>query len=548
MRALILDGDGATLVMSQAQYKRVVASGLAHLLHLAPSPWRALEFCLGHTVAEVPGVVNHLAKLMADENISILHHSTYSAEIFLVQAPELASAVRCIRERVDAALHGVLAAHAERIGSVRAGTDSEGGSPSYLGSPVKREGGEEDGGDVDRKMHEIGVSRDGEGEGRKGREGGTAGKPASLLSSWVQKLRVGPSRVLPPSSSPPSRLATPATSGMSRAASSAPPSFGPSSPAPGPSLAGLLPVDIPHNRGGKEGGSDNDRGAGGRLAASEPPRPFPSHQQPSWAPGRPLAKPSSPPSLSTSPFSTFVGPTSPPLTLRVMPQSLVLARLNQEALPERSDLLARLLLFDRLAIRRFGAGGGGGGGGGRDRGQGRETPAVMPDAHPTPPSSSSSSSGVKAGASASIPIPPLPSSSLNPNHRTPPGARSGWPHTHRRPSPSLGPVLPPDLEFGPLALVEMEGEVTLLLEEETLPLFPPLALLPCPLRWRALKLCGRPFGFEETGLVAAMCKMDDATPLLNFSTFLTNFTLVEEEGVEETVGRLRQEVGAGLEG
>lgn len=30
-------------------------------------------------VAEVPGVVNHLAKLMADDDISVLHHSTYGS-------------------------------------------------------------------------------------------------------------------------------------------------------------------------------------------------------------------------------------------------------------------------------------------------------------------------------------------------------------------------------------------------------------------------------------------------------------------------------------
>jgi len=97
-------------------------------------------------------------------------------------------------------------------------------------------------------------------------------------------------------------------------------------------------------------------------------------------------------------------------------------------------------------------------------------------------------------------------------------------------------------------MIEMEGEVTLLLEEASLSLFPPLALLPCPLRWRALKLCGRPFGFEETGLVAAMSKMDDSIPLLNFSTFQTNFSLVEEGGVAGTVATLRREVGAGVEG
>lgn len=63
-----------------------------------------------------------------------------------------------------------------------------------------------------------------------------------------------------------------------------------------------------------------------------------------------------------------------------------------------------------------------------------------------------------------------------------------------------------------------------------------------------MKLCGRPFGFEETGLVAAMSKMDDSIPLLNFSTFQTNFSLVDEGGVAGTVATLRREVGAGVEG
>lgn len=45
-----------------------------------------------------------------------------------------------------------------------------------------------------------------------------------------------------------------------------------------------------------------------------------------------------------------------------------------------------------------------------------------------------------------------------------------------------------------------------------------------------------------------MSKMDDSIPLLNFSTFQTNFSLVEEGGVAGTVATLRREVGAGVEG
>lgn len=124
MRALILDGDGATLVMGRRHWGLVRESGLDHLVEVAPHGWRAFEvrclvgfgsangglyamvckkmhasirlpsptptpsptytppppqFNLGHMVAEVPGVVNHLAKLMADDNISVLHHSTYGS-------------------------------------------------------------------------------------------------------------------------------------------------------------------------------------------------------------------------------------------------------------------------------------------------------------------------------------------------------------------------------------------------------------------------------------------------------------------------------------
>lgn len=53
MRALVLDGDGATLVMGRRHWGLVRESGLHRLVEVAPHAWRAFEFNLGHMVAEV---------------------------------------------------------------------------------------------------------------------------------------------------------------------------------------------------------------------------------------------------------------------------------------------------------------------------------------------------------------------------------------------------------------------------------------------------------------------------------------------------------------
>lgn len=53
----------------------------------------------------------------------------------------------------------------------------------------------------------------------------------------------------------------------------------------------------------------------------------------------------------------------------------------------------------------------------------------------------------------------------------------------------------------------MEGEISLLLDEEASTLFPLEHLAVCPLKWTAIKLCGRRFDFHETGCVCAMSKV-----------------------------------------
>lgn len=60
---------------------------------------------------------------------------------------------------------------------------------------------------------------------------------------------------------------------------------------------------------------------------------------------------------------------------------------------------------------------------------------------------------------------------------------------------------------GLLALTEVEGEISLLLDEEASTLFPLEQLAVCPLKWCAIKLCGRKFDFHETGCVCAMSKV-----------------------------------------
>lgn len=129
MRMIVMDGDGCTLCMGRRHLKLLQEAGLSDIVEVAPHSWRAFEFNLGHTVADVPGVVYHLAKLMADDDISVLHMSTYGTEIFLVQERVLPRAVACIRKKVDSTLNVVLEQRSSSAPA--ASTDSEGStSPS----------------------------------------------------------------------------------------------------------------------------------------------------------------------------------------------------------------------------------------------------------------------------------------------------------------------------------------------------------------------------------------------------------------------------------
>lgn len=86
-------------------------------------------------------------------------------------------------------------------------------------------------------------------------------------------------------------------------------------------------------------------------------------------------------------------------------------------------------------------------------------------------------------------------------------------------------------------------EVTFLLDERDIDLFPQDALVTSPQQWRVIKLCGRPIAFNETGVVSAMSKVDAHIPSLNISTATTNCTLVPEELLDTTVQKLSSTLG-----
>lgn len=51
---------------------------------------------------------------------------------------------------------------------------------------------------------------------------------------------------------------------------------------------------------------------------------------------------------------------------------------------------------------------------------------------------------------------------------------------------------------------QTDGEISLIIDEPSLPSFPEEALVGSSSRWRPLRLCGRSFAFDETGVVSAM--------------------------------------------
>jgi hypothetical protein len=78
------------------------------------------------------------------------------------------------------------------------------------------------------------------------------------------------------------------------------------------------------------------------------------------------------------------------------------------------------------------------------------------------------------------------------------------------------------------------GQISLIMDEEAAALFPHEAIVGNCGLWRAVKLCGHAFTFDETGVVSAMLHgvCTQGIPVLNLSTFATNITIVEEASLQ----------------
>lgn len=64
------------------------------------------------------------------------------------------------------------------------------------------------------------------------------------------------------------------------------------------------------------------------------------------------------------------------------------------------------------------------------------------------------------------------------------------------------------------------------------------AMIVSPDRWRAIKLCGRTYGFDETGVVAAMSGFATDTQVLNVSSFGSNVTFVLDHTLDASIETL----------
>ncbi|KAJ0405790.1 hypothetical protein P43SY_003640 [Pythium insidiosum] len=118
--SIVSDRDGVTLFMDPNGVEIFKSSEMTDLITIAPNAWRAIQIHLGPMVAEFPGVVSFLSKLLAEDNISILNMSTYDTDIIYVQEPDLDAAISCLQRKLSRGVHGLKEAKdAERTHATR---------------------------------------------------------------------------------------------------------------------------------------------------------------------------------------------------------------------------------------------------------------------------------------------------------------------------------------------------------------------------------------------------------------------------------------------
>ncbi|KAL4160967.1 hypothetical protein PRNP1_001524 [Phytophthora ramorum] len=85
---------------------------------------------------------------------------------------------------------------------------------------------------------------------------------------------------------------------------------------------------------------------------------------------------------------------------------------------------------------------------------------------------------------------------------------------------------------------ETAEEVSLIMDERCLASFEEDSLIVSPDRWRAIKLSGRAYGFDETGVVAAMSACSTDAQVLNVSCFGSNVAFVLDDMLGDAIETL----------
>ena len=94
--SIIMDEDGLSVVCSPLEVS-VIKSLVNKELNLSPKIWKALVINVVGSATEFPGAVYLLSNILSEENISILHISTFESEILLVQEQDIDKACNLLQ-------------------------------------------------------------------------------------------------------------------------------------------------------------------------------------------------------------------------------------------------------------------------------------------------------------------------------------------------------------------------------------------------------------------------------------------------------------------
>ena len=99
--SLTQEEDELTLVLDERCRAAFDEASSIARVEYAPHQWYAFELHLGSLAWEVPGLVCHLATLMAESDISILNLSSHDRDFLLVQQSDVDAAKEVIQKRLQ---------------------------------------------------------------------------------------------------------------------------------------------------------------------------------------------------------------------------------------------------------------------------------------------------------------------------------------------------------------------------------------------------------------------------------------------------------------